>query len=148
MSATQINLKTNPIGHITSVESSHTLIKLTDSNIATHVAIGNLIAIHGATENEFLIGYIEKVSRTLKKDVPLKVCIPPKQLAEFVYHMQDVPEVYQKPYALRRLVVCMDETFKQLIDHVRDPLPMMPGQVERVDHVYQQQQRDQFVHRL
>jgi hypothetical protein len=30
----------------------------------------------------------------------------------------------------------MDETFKQLIGETREPLPPMPGQVERFDHVY------------
>src|ERR1700722_4723972 len=63
-------------------------------------------------------------------------CIPPKQSAEFVYHMEDVLEVYKRPYDPKRPVVCMDETFKQLIGQTREPLPPMPGQVERFDHVY------------
>lgn len=45
--------------------------------------------------------------------------------------MEDVLEVYQRPYEPRRPVVCMDETFKQLIGEVREPLPPAPGQVER-----------------
>ena len=64
-------------------------------------------------------------------------CIPPKQSAAFVYHMEDVLAVYQKPYDSRHPVLCMDETFKQLIGQVREPLPMIPGEIERVDHVYQ-----------
>lgn len=63
-------------------------------------------------------------------------CIPPKQSAEFVYHMEDVLEVYKRPYDPKRPVVCMDETFKQLIGQTREPLPMRPGDVERYDHVY------------
>ena len=63
-------------------------------------------------------------------------CIPPKQSGEFVYHMEDVLEVYQRPYDPTRPVVCLDETFKQLIGEVREPLPMTPGQVERYDSVY------------
>jgi DDE superfamily endonuclease len=63
-------------------------------------------------------------------------CIPPKQSAEFVYHMEDVLEVYTRPHDPRRPVVCMDETFKQLIGETRDPLPPIPGRVERFDHVY------------
>ena len=63
-------------------------------------------------------------------------CIPPKQSAEFVFHMEDVLEVYHRPYDPNRPVVCMDETFKQLIGEVRDPLPAQPGAVERYDHVY------------
>jgi hypothetical protein len=63
-------------------------------------------------------------------------CIPPKQSGEFVYHMEDVLDVYHRPYDPRRPVVCLDETFKQLIGEVRQPLPMRPGQVERYDSVY------------
>lgn len=63
-------------------------------------------------------------------------CIPPKQSAEFVYHMEDVLEVYQRPYDPLRPLVCLDETFKQLIGETRQPLPMRPGSVERFDHVY------------
>jgi DDE superfamily endonuclease len=63
-------------------------------------------------------------------------CIPPKQSAEFAYHMEDVLEVYQRPYDPKRPVVCLDETFKQLIGETREPLPPRRGQVERYDHVY------------
>jgi len=63
-------------------------------------------------------------------------CIPPKQSAEFVYHMEDVLEVYTRPHDHRRPVVCMDETFKQLIGETRAPLPVRPGSVARFDHVY------------
>jgi hypothetical protein len=63
-------------------------------------------------------------------------CIPPKQSGEFVYHMEDVLEVYHRPYDPKRPVVCLDETFKQLIGETREPLPPMPGQVERYESVY------------
>ena len=61
-------------------------------------------------------------------------CIPPKQSAEFVFHMEDVLEVYHRPYDPKRPVVCIDETFKQLIGETRTPLPLRPGMVERYDH--------------
>lgn len=63
-------------------------------------------------------------------------CIPPKHSAEFVYHMEDVLAVYHRPYDPKRPVVCLDETFKQLIGETREPLPPRPGVVERYDHVY------------
>jgi len=47
-----------------------------------------------------------------------------------------VLEVYHRPYDAQRPVVCVDETFKQLIGETRQPLPPRPGSVERVDHVY------------
>jgi hypothetical protein len=64
-------------------------------------------------------------------------CIPPKQSAEFVCNMEDVLEVYHRPYDEKRPVVCLDETFKQLVGEVREPLPPRPGQPLRYDHVYQ-----------
>src|SRR3954451_9638165 len=63
-------------------------------------------------------------------------CIPDKPSAEFVYHLEDVLEVYHRPYDPKRPVVCGDETFKQLVGETREPLPMRPGSVERFDHVY------------
>ena len=63
-------------------------------------------------------------------------CIPPKQSAEFVFHMEDVLEVYRRPYNPKRPVICLDETFKQLIGQTREPLPARPGATERFDHVY------------
>ena len=63
-------------------------------------------------------------------------CIPPKGSAEFVCHMEDVLAVYHRPHDPRRPVVCMDETFKQLIGEVREPLPPAPGRAERYDSVY------------
>lgn len=50
--------------------------------------------------------------------------------------MEDVLEVYKRPYDPRRPVVCLDETTKQLIGETREPLPPRPGSLERFDHVY------------
>jgi hypothetical protein len=44
--------------------------------------------------------------------------------------------VYQQPPDPQRPVVCVDETFQQLIGEVREPLPAQPGEVERYDNVY------------
>jgi hypothetical protein len=63
-------------------------------------------------------------------------CIPPKQSAEFVYHMEDVLAVYQQPPDPQRPVVCLDETSRQLIGEVRNPLPAQPGAVACYDSVY------------
>jgi hypothetical protein len=63
-------------------------------------------------------------------------CIRPKQSAEFVYHREDVWEVYQQPPDPQRPVVCVDETFQPLIGEGHEPLPAQPGAVERYDSVY------------
>jgi len=50
--------------------------------------------------------------------------------------MEDVLEVYRRPHDPRYPVVCLDETFTQLIGETRTPLPLAPGRVERYDCVY------------
>jgi len=60
-------------------------------------------------------------------------CIPPEQNAEFVCAMENVLEVYHRPYDPQRPVVCMDETSKQLVKETRVPQPPRPGQPERFD---------------
>lgn len=51
--------------------------------------------------------------------------------------MEDVLDVYCRPYDPSRPVLCMDESSKQLIQDVRDPLPMAPGVPQRVDDHYE-----------
>lgn len=63
-------------------------------------------------------------------------CIPPKANAEFVWKMEDVLEVYKRPYDARRPVVCLDETSKQLVGEVATPVPAASGQVARYDYEY------------
>jgi hypothetical protein len=63
-------------------------------------------------------------------------CLPGAPSAEFVCAMEDVLEVYQRPYDPVRPQVCVDETSKQLTQEVRVPLPVKPGQVQIYDHEY------------
>jgi hypothetical protein len=64
-------------------------------------------------------------------------CLPPQQDARFVAAMEDVLEVYARPYDPERPVVCLDEGAKQLLCEVRAPLLMKPGQPLRFDNEYQ-----------
>lgn len=50
--------------------------------------------------------------------------------------MEDVLEVYHLPYDSDYPVVCMDESCKQLIGEVREPIPCEPGEPLRVDDEY------------
>ena len=50
--------------------------------------------------------------------------------------MEDVLDVYARPFDVMNPVVCMDEKPYQLLDHERDPLPMRPGSTEKVDNEY------------
>ena len=50
--------------------------------------------------------------------------------------MEDVLEVYKRPYDPKHPVVCLDETSKQLIGEVRMPVPAASGQVAHYDYEY------------
>jgi DDE superfamily endonuclease len=50
--------------------------------------------------------------------------------------MEDVLDVYHRPYDEKRPLVCLDEASKQLIGEVIEPLPAEPGQPERFDYEY------------
>jgi hypothetical protein len=63
--------------------------------------------------------------------------IPPQADADFVCAMEDVLEVYTRPYDPAYPVVCLDEISKQLVAETRTPLPAEPGQPERVDYEYE-----------
>jgi DDE superfamily endonuclease len=51
--------------------------------------------------------------------------------------MEEVLGVYTLPYDPEMPLVCLDETSKQLVSETRTPLPMEPGQPQRVDYEYQ-----------
>ena len=64
-------------------------------------------------------------------------CIPPKQNAEFVAHMEDVLEVYSRPYDEKRPVICMDEKPFQLLDEMYTPIAMSKdNHIEKYDCEY------------
>jgi hypothetical protein len=53
--------------------------------------------------------------------------------------MEDILEVYTRPYDPQRPQVCLDETSQQLVADTREPLAAMPGQPERIDSEYERQ---------
>jgi hypothetical protein len=50
--------------------------------------------------------------------------------------MEDVLDLYEEPYGLKRPVVCFDESPKQLIAEVRAPIPAEPGSPARYGTEY------------
>jgi len=50
--------------------------------------------------------------------------------------MEDVLEVYKLPYDMLRPVVCLDETNRQLIGEVNQPIPMDVGRPQIYDYEY------------
>jgi transposase len=93
------------------------------------------------------LGYVENVSHEtirqvllaneLKPWIKKQWCIPTAPDAEFVYHMEDVLDVYTRPSDPTRPLVCMDEINTQLLADIRDPLPMEPGKPVREDYEYE-----------
>lgn len=51
--------------------------------------------------------------------------------------MEDILEVYQRPYDARFPQVCVDEGSKQVLSDKQEPLPMRPGLPERSDSEYE-----------
>lgn len=95
------------------------------------------------------LGYVDQISHKtvwvvlksneLKPWLKEQWCIPPKANAEFVYHMEEVLEVYTRPYDARFPQVCLDEASKQLLAQTREPLPMKPGEPKREDSEYKRE---------
>lgn len=93
------------------------------------------------------LGYVETVSHETVRQVLLanelkpwikkQWCIPTAPDAEFVYHMEDVLQVYTRPSDPARPVVCMDEINTQLLADTREPLPMEPGKTRCEDYEYE-----------
>jgi len=51
--------------------------------------------------------------------------------------MEDVLEVYHRPYDPKRPLVCFDESTKQQTKETRLPLPTLPGQAAKYDYEYE-----------
>lgn len=56
-----------------------------------------------------------------------------------MYNMEDVLEVYHRPYDPRFPQICMDEGSKQLLGETREPIPMEPGKPKREDYEYERE---------
>lgn len=63
-------------------------------------------------------------------------CLPPTQDARFVAAMEDVLEVYARPFNSLRPLVCLDEAAKQLLGEKRSPLPATLEHPLRYDNQY------------
>ena len=64
-------------------------------------------------------------------------CIPPEANAAFVCAMEDVLEVYKRPYNPEEPLVCMDETSKQLTKEIRQTVAAKCGRPTRIDCEYE-----------
>lgn len=58
------------LGRVSSVDTSRVAVDVSNSILLTRIGIGNLIAIKGSTEREFLIAITERVTRSLSDSLP------------------------------------------------------------------------------
>lgn len=63
--------------------------------------------------------------------------IPTPYNSDFVANMENVLDIYKRSYDSAFPVVCMDESFKQLIKEMHTPIPAAPGRLERHDYEYE-----------
>jgi hypothetical protein len=68
-----------------------------------------------------------------------RFCIPERDHARFVAHMEKILDVYCENYDEAHPLICMDEAAKQITSDVEPALPMSPGRPRREDHHYQRQ---------
>ena len=61
---------------------------------------------------------------------PVRVC------HEFVCALEDVLEVYHRDYGEQEVLVCLDETSKQMVGETHQPQPTIPGHPMAYDYEY------------
>lgn len=62
-------------------------------------------------------------------------CIP-EMTPEFIERMEDVLNLYEKPYNSDEPVVCLDEKPVQLLKDARETIPEKPGSIRKRDYEY------------
>ncbi len=61
------------LGKVAAVDTSRVSVDVSNSILLTRIGIGNLIAIRGSTEREYLIAITERVTRSMRDDLPEEV---------------------------------------------------------------------------
>jgi hypothetical protein len=64
-------------------------------------------------------------------------CIPPEANAACVCAMEEVLDIYPRPYAPEHPLVGIEESSTQHVMETRQPIEATPGQVARYDHEYE-----------
>ena len=55
---------------------------------------------------------------------------------EYIERMEDILNLYERPYRRKEPVICFDEKMHHLVSDVRSPLPMKRGFIKRRDYEY------------
>lgn len=75
------------IGMVASVDTNKALVRVTEKDAVTQTGVGNLLAIKGATEFEYLIGIIDRVTRNTEQ-----AFIESDEADEDELQLSDVPD--------------------------------------------------------
>jgi len=62
-------------------------------------------------------------------------CIP-EITPEFIERMEDILDLYAKPYNPKEPVICLDEKPVQLLKDSREPIPGKSGSIKKRDYEY------------
>lgn len=73
---------TNKLGNVASVDTSRVLIAVENSELLPRAAVGSLVAIQGATAQEFLVGMTERVTRQLREQTAQPDSMAPTTLEQ------------------------------------------------------------------
>lgn len=98
-----------------------------------------------SVELEIISNVSYETVRTVLKKNKLKPwlkkqwCIGPTKDGKYVYHMEDVLDVYTRPYNPKQPQVCVDEGSVQLVKDLREALPMKPDHIKKVDYEYERE---------
>ena len=65
------------IGTVAAVDTTRVSVSVSNASIVSHLSIANLVAIKGATEAEYLIGLIERVTSSNAALTPFRKLIGP-----------------------------------------------------------------------
>ena len=57
------------LGRVAAVDTGRVIVKVEDATLMTRVGVGKLIAIRGATEQDYLIGIVDRITRTLGEEM-------------------------------------------------------------------------------
>jgi len=62
-----------------------------------------------------------------------------KIMGDYIWHREDILDLYEQPYDPLHPVVCFDDRPCQLLGDVLAPIPMQPGKPKREDYAYKRQ---------
>jgi hypothetical protein len=97
---------------------------------------GRRVGAVGTRREHFAYGSGDGVKKNEVKPWQVQQWCIPKAGARFVAKMEDVLEVYARPYDPENPVICVDEKSKELHAEVREPIAVHCGQARKQDAEY------------